>query len=165
MKKVLKNVLLVLLVLFVLIQFYPRSAKNLSSDASRDIAQVHAVPANIQSVLKSACYDCHSNQTTYPWYASLQPVSYWLNDHIVEGKKELNFSEFATYRLSKQFRKLEEINGEVKEGKMPLQSYTLIHTDAKLSADEKLLLASWSQGLRDSMQKVYPADSLIRKKS
>lgn len=164
MKKVLKNTLLVLLVLFVLIQFYPRAAENHNPDASRDIAQVHAVPANVQSVLKSACYDCHSNQTTYPWYANLQPVSYWLNDHIVEGKKELNFSEFASYRLSKQFRKLEEINGEVKEGKMPLQSYTLIHTDAKLSADDKLTLASWAESLRDSMRTVYPADSLVRKK-
>ena len=164
MKKVLKNTLLVLLVLFVLIQFYPRAAENNNPDASLDIAQVHAVPANVQSVLKSACYDCHSNQTTYPWYANLQPVSYWLNDHIVEGKKELNFSEFASYRLSKQFRKLEEINGEVKEGKMPLQSYTLIHTDAKLSADDKLTLASWAESLRDSMRTVYPADSLIRKK-
>ena len=153
-----------LLVLLVLIQFYPRKAANNNPDASRDIASVHTVPAPVQNILRSACYDCHSNKTTYPWYSKLQPVSMWLEDHIAEGKKELNFSEFATYPLARQFRKLEEIGGEVKEGEMPLESYTFIHTDAKLTADQRATLVNWSDALRDSMQKVYPADSLVRKK-
>jgi hypothetical protein len=164
MKRVLKLTLIVLLVLFILIQFYPRATKNNNPDTSRDIAQVHLVPRDVQGVLKKACYDCHSNQTAYPWYSYIQPVSFWLNDHIVEAKKELNFSEFANYRLARQFRKLEEIGGEVKEGKMPLESYTLIHKDAKITSEQRLILTNWTEMLRDSMSSVYPPDSLIRKK-
>ncbi|MBC7867966.1 MAG: heme-binding domain-containing protein [Gloeobacteraceae cyanobacterium ES-bin-316] len=159
-----KKVLSVLLVIFLLIQFYPRAAKNNNPDASNDLARVHAVPQSVTNILKTSCYDCHSNQTNYPWYSYIQPVSFWLNDHIVEGKKELNFSEFATYTLARQFRKLEEINGEVKDNEMPLESYSFIHTDSKLSPEQKLLLANWTDALRDSMQKVYPPDSLVRKK-
>ncbi|MBC7866327.1 MAG: heme-binding domain-containing protein, partial [Gloeobacteraceae cyanobacterium ES-bin-316] len=128
-----KKVLSVLLVIFLLIQFYPRAAKNNNPDTSNDVARVHSVPQGVTNILKTSCYDCHSNQTNYPWYSYIQPVSFWLNDHIVEGKKELNFSEFATYTLARQFRKLEEINGEVKDNEMPLESYSFIHTDSKLS--------------------------------
>ncbi len=164
MKKIIKKVLIVLLVVFILIQLYPRDNTNNNPDSSRDIAQLHTVPPPVQTILKTACYDCHSNQTVYPWYSNIQPVSYWLSDHITEGKKELNFSEFSTYRLAKQFRKLEEIAKEVKEVEMPLESYTLIHRDANLNSDQRLLLANWTETLRDSMTKVYPPDSLIRKK-
>jgi hypothetical protein len=164
MKKLLKILLVVLVVLFLLLQFYPRGAKNSSNISAAHINTVHTLPAEVGVVLKNACYDCHSNYTVYPWYASIQPVALWLGDHIDEGRKELNFSEFANYSLAKQYRKLEEIKDEVTEGKMPLESYTLIHQEAKLSAEDKLLLASWTDALRDSMQKVYPPDSLIRKK-
>ena len=164
MKKIIKKVLIVLSVVFILIQLYPRDNTNNNPDSSRDIAQLHTVPPPVQNILKTACYDCHSNQTVYPWYSNIQPVSYWLSDHITEGKKELNFSEFSTYRLAKQFRKLEEIAKEVKEVEMPLESYTLIHRDANLNSDQRLLLANWTETLRDSMTKVYPPDSLIRKK-
>ena len=164
MKKVLKTTATVFLLLFIVIQFYPRAAPNNNPDASRDIGRVHLVPPDVERILETACYDCHSNKTVYPWYSKLQPVSYWLNDHIVEGKKELNFSEFAGYRLAKQFHKLEEVIGEVKENKMPLESYSFVHTDAKLTQDQKLQLANWAQAIRDSMRSVYPPDSLIRKK-
>lgn len=164
MKKIVKNIALIFFVLLLLIQFYPRASKNNNPGAANDITKVHAVPLDVQDILKTSCYDCHSNNTAYPWYSYIQPVSWWLNDHIIEGKKELNFSEFANYNLARQYRKLEEINKEVKEGEMPLQSYTIIHGNAKLSAEQKLSLATWTDMLRDSMQKNYPADSLIRKK-
>jgi hypothetical protein len=120
------------------------------------------MPQNVQQILKTSCYDCHSNNTVYPWYSNIQPVAWWLKDHIDEGKRELNFSEFATYRIGRQYRKLEEINGEVKENKMPLESYTLIHSDAKLSDEQKLTLATWVTTLRDSIKAQYPEDSLKR---
>jgi len=164
MKKVLKIVLLTLMVLFILLQFYPRADKNASRESNFHISTVHSVPAQVEEIFKKSCYDCHSNYTDYPWYSSIQPLSWWLSDHIIEGKKELNFSEFARYNLARQYRKLEEINGEVKENKMPLESYTVIHQSAKLTTSEKSVLATWAEALRDSMQKNYPADSLIRKK-
>ncbi len=164
MKKILKKILLILLVLLLLLQFYPRAKKNNELSALNDIVQVHALPANVQDILKTSCYDCHSNKTSYPWYSYIQPVSWWLNDHIIEAKKELNFSEFASYNLARQYRKLEEIAKEVKENEMPLQSYILIHQYAKLSTRQKLEVTNWTDMLRDSMKRNYPIDSLVRKK-
>jgi hypothetical protein len=89
-------------------------------------------------------------------------VAWWLKNHIDEGKRELDFSEFAAYRIGRQYKKLEEINKEVKEGEMPLESYTLIHGDAKLSQEQKLSLANWVTSLRDSIKAQYPEDSLKR---
>lgn len=160
-----KKILLVLLVVLALFQFYPRPAKNDSPGPDmQDITRVHQVPEQVAGILKTSCYDCHSNHTYYPWYARIQPVAIWLNDHIEEGKGELNFSEFGSYSIRRKYRKLEEINEQVKEGEMPLSSYTIIHRDAKLSKEQKLAVAQWVESLRDSIKQAYPADSLKRKK-
>lgn len=165
MKRFLKLFFGILLVLLILIQFYPKSNNNLSPGIHlNDISLVHHVPGPVQQILKTSCYDCHSNHTFYPWYSNIQPVSIWLADHIKEGKKELNFSEFGTYRVRRQFRKLEEINDQVKKGEMPLTSYTFIHWGAKLSPEQKLSIANWVVSLRDSFTANYPTDSLVRKK-
>jgi Haem-binding domain len=162
MKKFFKRLFLVLLAGFVIIQFF-RPGKNTATGSSpNDITAKYAVPADVQQILKTSCYDCHSNNTVYPWYSNIQPVAWWLKDHIDEGKRELNFSEFAAYRIGRQYRKLEEINKEVKEGEMPLSSYTLIHKDAKLSDAQKLAIAGWVTALRDSIKAQYPEDSLKR---
>jgi Haem-binding domain len=164
LKKIFKRTFLILLLAFIIIQFI-RPAKNKSDGISRnDITKAYPVPENVQAILKTSCYDCHSNNTAYPWYAQIQPVAWWLNDHIVEGKKELNFSEFASYRIGKQFRKLDEINGQVKHDEMPLETYLWIHKNAKLNNDQKLILANWVTAVRDSIKANYPTDSLMRKK-
>lgn len=164
LKKILKRTFQILLLAFIVIQFI-RPAKNKAEGISNnDISKIYAVPADVQAILKTSCYDCHSNNTVYPWYANIQPAAWWLADHVKEGKKELNFSEFASYRIGRQFRKLEEINGEVKEDKMPLDTYLWIHRDAKLSNAQKLTLANWATAIRDTIKANYPADSLVRKK-
>ena len=164
MKKIFKRLFFVLLLAFIVIQFF-RPAKNKAEGMSKnDITTLHAVPEDVQSVLKTSCYDCHSNNTVYPWYAEVQPVAWWLNDHVQDGKKDLNFSEFASYRPRRQYRKLEEINELVKENEMPLNSYLWIHKDAKLSDQQKLTLANWVNAVRDTMKAHYPIDSLERKK-
>jgi len=132
--------------------------------SANDIAYSHNVPDSVEQILKTSCYDCHSNHTFYPWYAKIQPVSLWLADHIKEGKAELNFSEFGSYSLRRQFHKLEEINEQVKNNEMPLTSYTIIHRDAKLTPEQKLLIANWAVALQDSFKTNYPADSLKRKR-
>ena len=166
MKRFFKFLFYTILIALIVFQFYPKPKKNNSTTiSSNDITLVHHVPADVLQVLKTSCYDCHSNSTVYPWYSSVQPVALWLGDHIDEGKGELNFSEFGSYSIRRQYRKLEEINSEVKENEMPLSSYTLIHRDAKLDESKKLLLATWVQTLRDSIKANYPADSLARKKS
>ncbi|UEG51164.1 heme-binding domain-containing protein [Ferruginibacter lapsinanis] len=165
MKKKIKVFLLILLCAFVIIQFFhPAKNEDTKQDGViKDIATVFSVPDSVKNILQTSCYDCHSNSTKYPWYASFQPVDWWLNNHIQEGKKELNFSEFASYRIRRQYKKFDEIIKEVKEDEMPLSSYTLIHTDAKLSDGQKKLLIDWATGLRAQMKAQYPADSLVKK--
>jgi hypothetical protein len=115
MKKIIKPIALVLLAAFIIIQFF-RPEKNLSSSetiAANDISKLYPVPQEVGSILQTSCYDCHSNNTHYPWYSNFQPVAWWLADHVNEGKNELNFSEFASYRIGKQYRKLEKLNSKV----------------------------------------------------
>jgi Haem-binding domain len=153
---------LLLLFVFVVLQFF-RPKKNIAEGSSvNDITTKYAVPVDVMASLQTSCYDCHSNNTKYPWYSNIQPVAWWLSNHIEDGKRHFNFSEFASYRIGKQYRKLEEINGEIEEGGMPLSSYTLIHGDAKLSAAQKTSIANWVNTIRDSIKAQYPEDSLKR---
>ena len=166
MKKILKPLALFFLIVFVIIQFF-RPEKNINTGAAasiNDITTIYQVPEDVHSILKTSCYDCHSNNTNYPWYSNFQPVAWWLNDHIVEGKKEINFSEFASYRIGKKYKKLEEIIEQVKEDEMPLTSYTIIHRDALLNKDQKLSLTNWATSIMDSIKVQYPEDSLKRPK-
>jgi hypothetical protein len=147
MGKILKKIFIGLAVVFVAIQFI-RPAKNADAAITANhIEQLYPVPENVHAILAKACYDCHSNNTRYPWYDNIQPVTWWLNDHIKEGKDELNFSEFGTYTLQRQAKKLKKSAHEVDEGEMPLSSYTIMHTDAKLTDAEKQVLMSWAKDL------------------
>ena len=147
----LRKILLALLAVFVVIQFI-RPAKNQAPGlSSTDITTKYAVPANVHAVLKRSCFDCHSNNTDYPWYNNIQPVAWWLNEHINEGKDELNFAEFATYSPKKARHKLEKVAEAVTDGWMPLNSYLWIHQDAKLNPEEAKLLADWAKGLRSQI--------------
>jgi hypothetical protein len=162
--KIVKISLLGLLIVLVIIQFF-HPKRNISTAKSPDnIAAVYSVPDNVSSILSKACNDCHSNNTRYPWYSNIQPVAWWLNDHVKEGKRELNFDDFKNYVVARQYRKMEEVIDEVKKGDMPLTSYTLIHTDAKLNDQEKSALITWAESIRSTMKATYPADSLVRKK-
>ena len=158
-----KKLLLALLVVFLVLQAF-RPEKNISGNKENDISSLYPVPENVEQILVKACNDCHSNNTVYPWYAEVQPIAWWLDDHVKDGKKHLNFNEFASYRLAKQFHKLEEVFDEVKGGEMPLESYTVIHRDAKLTDEERNILMDWSVAVRDTMKARFPADSLIMKK-
>ena len=161
-----KKILIVLLVVFIAIQFF-RPAKNINTATAvtaNNISKVFYVPDSVHSILKTSCYNCHSNNTYYPWYASIQPAAWWLQDHVNEGKKEVNFDEFATYSPRRQYKKFEEIIEQVKEEEMPLSSYTLIHRNAKLSKLQSAALTDWANEQQESMKAKYPADSLKRKK-
>ena len=145
--------LLVLLVVFIAIQFF-RPEKNINTTAAataNDISKVFSVPNNIQTILKTSCYDCHSNNTVYPWYATIQPAAWWLKDHVDEGKKEVNFNEFASYSPRRQFKKFEELKEEVEEEEMPLSSYKLIHKNAILSKEQSATLTEWATAQQNSI--------------
>ena len=150
-----KKILYVLLAALVIIQFI-RPKQNVSAGPfTNDVSTKFAVNDNVASILKQSCYDCHSNNTKYPWYANVQPVAWWLADHVNEGKKELNFSEFATYTAKRQRKKFNEMMDEVKEGEMPLKSYTIIHGNAKLTAEQKDALTKWCE---ESLATLPPAE-------
>lgn len=160
MRKYVKPLLWTLSLLFVIAQFI-RPERNLSNDQSHHASTKYPIPDSLEAVLKVACYDCHSNYTRYPWYAEVQPVAAWLNNHIQEGKRELNFSSFTTRRIAVQNHKLEELIDLVRDGKMPLPSYTWVHRDAILSQAQKDQLIAWAQSTMDTIKAQYPPDSLV----
>jgi hypothetical protein len=145
------KVIITLLFIFFVLQLI-RPASNTSNQVEQaDILQHFNVPSNIAGILKTACYDCHSNHTRYPWYANIQPIGWLLAKHIRDGKAELNFNEFVTYSNRRQFSKLKAIYNSIKDGTMPLTSYTLLHQEAKLSKESKALLMDWALNTADSL--------------
>jgi hypothetical protein len=162
--KILKKILWFLLFAFIVIQFI-RPKKNKSTEITANhIYSMYPASQEVKTIMGKACNDCHSNNSNYPWYSNIQPVYWWLNSHIQDGKRHMNFSEFGTYRIAKQNHKLEECIDEVKGGSMPLDSYTWTHTDAKLTDMEKAQLTAWWSSIMDSLKAKYPADSLVMPK-
>jgi hypothetical protein len=128
------------------IQFIRPVANNDIIYSSNHINTIVFVSDTIETILQAACYDCHSNQTNYPWYTQIQPIGFWLNHHVEEGKQELNFSAFASYKKKKQLHKLDECIEMIEEGEMPLTSYSVVHQNARLNEAEKKSLIEWVKG-------------------
>jgi hypothetical protein len=164
MKKMIRYTAIFLLAALVVIQFF-HPKKNVSEGPQPNyIGNNFTIPADVKTILAKACNDCHSNNTRYPWYAKLQPVHWWLDNHIREGKKGLNFDEYTSRNLRYQYHKMEDVVEQLKEGEMPLNSYTWTHKDAKLTTEEKASVTKWAESVMDTMKAKYPIDSLIRKK-
>jgi hypothetical protein len=164
MKKVFKTIGWLLLVAFIIVQFF-RPQKNVETGvAANHISTKYEIPSDVNVILEKACNDCHTNNSKYPWYFNIQPVGIWMNKHIVDGKKHLNLSEYTNKRLRYQYHKMEEVIEMVKEGEMPLDSYTWTHNDAELTQEEKTKITSWAQGIMDEMKQNFPIDSLIPQK-
>ncbi|MBD0331844.1 MAG: heme-binding domain-containing protein [Chitinophagaceae bacterium] len=147
-----KKLLVVLAIVFVLIQFIRSPKNNGKAFTSTDVTHYLIVPDSILSILKVSCFDCHSNHTNYPWYSYINPVSWWLNDHIQEGKREVNFSDFSKYTKEEIDKKLKETIDMVKRDVMPLKSYLLIHTDAKLTKQQIQKIVKWAQTERQRLR-------------
>lgn len=159
-----KKILIALLVVLIIIQFFHPPRNQNPVVTGHTLASLYFTPTTVKAVLEASCNDCHSNNTVYPWYSKLQPVDWWMTNHVNEGKAELNFDEFATYSLRRQYRKTEEMIEQVKEQEMPLNSYTWIHKNAILNTEQKDALIDWATSIRTEMEKKYPKDSLVRKK-
>lgn len=154
-----------LLVLLVVIQFF-RPERNLSNDDSKGVFTKYPASEEVKQILAVACNDCHSNKTEYPWYANVQPVAWWLNHHVTDGKKHLNFSEFTNRPVAVQNHKFEEVIESQEDKWMPLESYTYLglHAGAKLSDEQREKIITWAKVSMDSLKAQYPADSLVLKK-
>lgn len=144
MKK--KIVLIVVIVLLVCIQFIRIDQSVPYTNPRSEYFVVASVPPAVQSIMKESCFDCHSNHTTYPWYANVAPVSWMLKNHINEGREHINFSEWGNYNTDDRYKMLEECLEEIEDNKMPLRPYVLMHPQAKLSSEEKETLRQWFLG-------------------
>ena len=144
--------MIAILVVFVIIQFVQPQHNKSDKVLPTDITNTINVPDKVLDVFKNSCYDCHSNNTRYPWYVYVQPMGWILANHIKDGKANLNFSEFGSYSKRKQANKLKSIAESIKDGSMPISSYTIMHTDAKLSEENKKLITDWTSKTKDSME-------------
>lgn len=146
-----KKILLALLIVIVAIQFIQPARNTNGQVSATDFAKVYGVPNNVQSVLQTACYDCHSNNTIYPWYVNIQPMGWIMKRHIDNGKAKLNFSEFGSLSNRRQVSKLKEISNQIKDDEMPITSYKIMHKNANLTKEEKSLIKDWINKTADSL--------------
>lgn len=150
--KIFKKIIFATSVVFLLIQLYrPARAVDYETVSAMYFTNTDKVPANVESILQTSCYDCHSNNTAYPWYSNIQPISMLMDSHIKEGKENLNFSEWGNYSSRKQGNKLDRISKQIKSNEMPLSSYTFIHRNAKLTTVQKEEVIQWIDKVKDSL--------------
>ena len=142
-----KKVLLILLVAFILIQFV-RPEKNDSKNEMKAMSTVMEIPVEVTKIIETSCADCHSNSTKYPWYSEIAPASWYLAQHVKEGKENLNFSEWTAYNKDQQAHILNDIKEVLNEREMPLKSYLLIHKDAKLTENQYQILYDWANTVK-----------------
>lgn len=146
-----KKIIVTILILFIAIQFIQPARNKNGQVLPNDITKTLNVPDKVLNIFKNSCYDCHSNNTNYPWYVNIQPMGWMMAKHIKNGKENLNFNEFGTYSKRKKANKLRAIETSIKDGSMPLSSYTIIHMDAKLSSENKKLITDWASNIKDNL--------------
>ncbi len=135
-----KKLLILIVLIFIGIQFVPM---DVPADVPSKAEDSIEAPENVQAILKRSCFDCHSNHTTFPWYSSIAPVSWFTKYHVKEGREHMNFSTWASYEDEKKLKFLQKIPKAIKS-KMPLPSYLLIHKEAKLSDADKEAITKWA---------------------
>jgi hypothetical protein len=140
-----RRIVIALFVIFVVIQVVRPDMKNPPVDPKHTLESTGQVTPQAESILRRSCYDCHSSETVWPWYAKIAPVSWFLADHVKDGRKELNFSEWSTFNARRKARKLKEVCDQVREGEMPLKTYLPLHPAAKLSDADRETLCSWAR--------------------
>ena len=140
--------MLILLILFIGVQFIPKDNNRQLHISKYDIRNLYIIPKNTLKMIEKSCFDCHSNNTDYPWYSKIQPVRYFLDNHIREGKNMLNFSEFGNYSERRKRNKIRSIISQIQEGKMPISTYTIIHREADLSNQDKKIIIDWFNSIK-----------------
>jgi hypothetical protein len=157
----LKKIGIALIIVLIGIQFI-QPERNTSGNETFAIQTKYTIPNDVEQIMQVSCYDCHTNTTEYPLYATVQPVAWFLADHVADGKKHLNFSEFTQLPLFVQNHKLEEIKEMVEEKEMPLSSYTYfgLHPEANLTEGQREKIIDWADSQMTYLKQTYPADSL-----
>jgi hypothetical protein len=146
-----KKIILTFCIVFIAIQFIQPAHNKSGELLPVDFTKVYPIPNNVQTILQNACYDCHSNNTNYPWYSNIQPMAWMMKRHIDNGKEKLNFSEFGSYSSRRQISKLKGIANQIKDDEMPISSYKAMHKKANLTKEEKSLVMDWMNKTADSL--------------
>jgi hypothetical protein len=138
-----KQLAILIIILLLVIQFVQPQRNTSDGLGDSDISKVYSMPPDLHQTMINKCYDCHSNNTRYPWYSYLQPIGWWLAAHVHEGKEHVNFSTFKNYDAKQKAHALEELEEVVEEGSMPLKAYVLLHPDAELTDSDKKAILDW----------------------
>jgi len=149
--KWIKRLLVLIVVLLVVIQFVPIKTPSNNVNISNDLVSVEKLDGDVSVILKTSCYDCHSNQTPYPWYSHVAPVSWLVANDVKEGRAKLNFSDWKLNNKRRKIRQLEDIKEQVQQGEMPMGIYTVIHKKAKLTESQKQLLVKWTDDMANKV--------------
>lgn len=158
-----RKIIFAVIALVFLIQFI-QPKKNIALGVQPNaIATKYEVSADVDKVLTVACKDCHSNNTVYPWYSQIQPLGWWLSNHVNEGKAHFNLDEFTKYSLKRQDHKFEELIESQEDHWMPLESYSWIHKSARLSNTNRQLLIDWANNTRRTIQAKAKSDQTLKK--
>ena len=152
MRKVLKLAGYGLLAVFIIAQFFRPERNNPPTDAARTLQAHVQVPSNVDAILQRACQDCHSHNTSWPWYSNISPVSWFVAEHVNDGRRHLNFSDWAKYDAKRADHKLEEVIEMVEQREMPLASYLTLHSHAKLSDEDIRAVVEWAKAERARMK-------------
>ncbi|WP_439127988.1 heme-binding domain-containing protein [Polaribacter sp.] len=143
--KIIKKILVFLLVVLLIAQFFGPEKNNGDITTVNTFLAETNPPADVKKILESTCFDCHSAKTRYPWYDKITPVNYWLDEHVKDGKKHLNFSKWSEYSLKRKEHKMDELYEEVEKGEMPLNSYTWTHAEANLTQEQIAAVVAWGK--------------------
>ncbi len=149
--KIVKLLILVLLIAVVIIQFIPNDKPEVVLTNENDLIYNNQLPENIRVMLKESCYDCHSNETIYPWYSYVAPISWLVVRDIKLGRDELNFSHWESQIKIDKAKNLDKIIDEVTDENMPMPIYTIMHANAKLSDDDRRLITEWADSYAESL--------------
>lgn len=148
-----KKIIFFAIAVLIVIQFIQPAHNTSGQVLPADITKTVHVPDKVKEIFTTACNDCHSNNTRYPWYVYIQPLGWIMENHIKTGKENLNFSEFGNYSKRKQANKLRSIGISLEDGSMPLYGYTIMHKEGSLGAEEKKIIINWASTTKDSLLK------------
>ena len=158
-----KKISVILLVAFILIQFFSIDKNNPAPTPQMDFLTIKNTPETTANLIRNGCYDCHSNETKYLWYSNVQPIAWFLQDHIEEGRKELNFSTFATYEPKRQAHKLAEAIEQIEKDEMPLDSYIIANSEAKFSEDQKQEVIQYLKLVESDIRREHQLPDEVKK--
>lgn len=145
-----KLILMVLLAVLLLIQLVRPQKNTAAIPAGKAFVDTFKVSEQVNAILAVSCYDCHSNNTDYPWYSEIQPMAWFMDKHIKDGKEKLNFDELPSYGSRRLNSKFTQITKQIEQDKMPLNSYLWMHEGARLSMEDKKLFVEYFNSLMDN---------------